>query len=80
MTHHYSQRNPMTEARRQHLHGPLVSDLPPLRPVRELLGGAAVVAVFFVLIWGFAAMTPSDQETAKEALVGAQRAIVRGEG
>ena len=57
-------------------HGPLVSDLPPLRPVREALVVGFAIAVFFALIWGFAAMTPSDQETAKEALVGAQRAGV----
>ena len=58
MTHHYSHRNPMTEARRQHLHGPLVSDLPPLRPLRELLGGAAVIALFGLVVLGFAVVTP----------------------
>lgn len=58
MTTLYTTKTPMSEARRNHIHGPLVSDLPPLRPIRELLAGAGVIALFCLVMLGFAVVTP----------------------
>lgn len=54
MSHLYTTRNPMSEARRQHIHGPLV------RPEGEpsFLAGAALMVGVALLLCGIAAVLP----------------------
>ena len=55
MTHLYTTRAPMSEARRQHIHGPLV------RPEGEpsLLAGVALLLGLCMLLVGIAAALPA---------------------
>lgn len=56
MTHHLTTRNPQSEARRQQVHGKLVSD-EPIRPRKVLASGALAIVGFCAWAYWFAAVT-----------------------